>query len=43
MPLSDRKEGSSRGGGRRYIGREEDVVYLASCEEITLQEMEQMI
>ena len=34
MPLSDRGEGSSRGGGRRYIGRDEYDVYLAGGEEI---------
>ena len=43
MPLSDRGEGSSSGGGRRYLGRDEYVVYLAGGEEISQQEMEQMI
>ena len=43
MPLSDGEEGSSRGGGRRYLGRDEYAVYLASGEEISQQEMEQMI
>ena len=43
IPLSDREEGSSRGGGRRYLGREEEIVYLAGGEEVTQQEIEQMI
>ena len=43
MPLSDRGEGSSRGGGRRYLGRYDYVVFLAGGEEISQQEMEQMI
>ena len=43
MPLSDREEGSSRGGGWRYLGRDEYVAYLAGGEEISQQEMEQMI
>ena len=29
MSLSDREEGSFRGGGRRYLGREEYTVFLA--------------
>ena len=37
MPLSDRGEGSSRGGGRRYLGRDEYAVYLAGGEEISQQ------
>ena len=43
MPLSNRDEGSSRGGGRRYLGREDYAVFLAGGKEISQQEMEQMI
>ena len=43
MPLSDRGEGSSMGGGRRYLGRDDYAIYLAGGEEISQQEMEQMI
>ena len=35
MPLSDREEGSSRGGGRRYLGRDDYPVFLAGGEEIS--------
>ena len=40
MPLSDREEGSSRGGDRRYLGREDYVIFLDGVEEISQQEMD---
>ena len=36
MPLSDRPEGSSRGGGhRRYLGEEDFSIFLAGGEELS--------
>ena len=43
MPLSDRQEGSSRGGGERYLGAEDYSIFLAGGEELSQQEMLQMI
>ena len=44
MPLSDRQEGSSRGGGhRRYLGAEDCSIFLAGGEELSQQEMLQLI
>ena len=43
MPLSDRQEGSSRGGGRRYIGVKDCSIVLAGGEELGQQEMLQII
>ena len=40
MSLSDRQEGSSKGGGRRYLGKEDCAIFLAGGEEISQQEME---
>ena len=44
MPLSDIPEGSSRGGGhRRYLGEKDCSIFLAGGEELSQQEMLQMI
>ena len=44
MSLSDRPEGSQRGGGyRRGLGEEDCSIFLASGEEINKQEMLQTI
>jgi len=44
MPLSDIPEGSSRGGGhRRYLGEKDCSIFLAGGEELSQQEMFQMI